>query len=68
MHKWYTAGKGQVESTRQQADIKQEDKKAKKNHKLLKSKKTYWKDCTVVPDISYLICQDIKKKLVRLSR
>lgn len=38
MHKWYTAGKGQVESTREQADIKQEDKKAKKNCKLLKER------------------------------
>jgi len=26
MHKWYTAGKGQVESTREQADKKHEEK------------------------------------------
>lgn len=62
MHKWHTAGKGQVESTREQADKKHEDKRLRKIVNLKgKSKKRYWKDFKVVPDNSHLICQDIKR-------
>jgi hypothetical protein len=56
MHKWYTAGKDKVESTREQADKKRRRQKAKKNCKLLRERVRKHTG-------SYLICQDIKKQV-----